>query len=1107
MGEDVMHDWTQTQLWQQIRAQAGTEAERVAATLRNTMPRIQLVLAQGGSAPTDFTLHDSQHAFRVAQRMIQIVPQSCLEALSVYELALLLLSAYLHDIGMTPPQQLVFRLQQYLVDGASNALASHERADFMRWSDQSDLDAGTGHGSQNPMPTHAAQLLIAHYCRHKHVSLCDQWIEDNLAAVSLGSYTHWRPDLQLLCRSHHCGFDVLSGHGFDPKPVGGSGFIVHLRYLAAVLRVADILEFDPERTPDVIYRHRHISAGSRIYWFKDHHATLTIDHGQVTLTGLPPDAKIHRALDLMADEIETELRLVSRLDDELPFSHASFKTHGTQHKWLLSPNLRRIIRPLNDRYEYIHGAFRPNTTKMLQLLSGTRLYGNERVALRELLQNAFDAVRELTAIERLAHDPTSGHVLVEHLARVHEVKVDVVERDGRIWIVCSDDGVGMTKTIINEHLLVSGNSYRASQRELERKCHARGFALERTGQFGIGVLSYFMIADSVHCATRRSGLAGDSESTGWVFETEGIGDFGELRADTSLPTGTQVSLRLREDVVQKWLSVRADGGEVRDGAVDRTKSVADAVFDYIERTVFRSPCRLMLADNGVVRNTLGPGWTDAVGKMEVHWHERNDSDVEDGAEEGLVTAATKAIETARRANDDERNRQYEVSLRWELLEGKLPKDAGDYRAWIPFFELPEGASPAFASGCVAEDGVTLASKHNLYSRDEFSRPKTFVRMSWKGMRVAPIDEGRLRDDVWLDLARHGRIHIDWRSESVGQLSVSRESIVLADPALAAVDAISQHVAMFYRQCNERYSASRYRALWHLLSGKPDTSFDDGVLEPVPDEWLQVINGTVFLGGVRYPAIDLTDDSTRMEQDMAEASWCGKGLSGLKGIRLRTDVRVYGERGFVSSIRTFDGTWHRARRADRVVRVTRGGQPGLMPMYTSEVGLAAADRYQCAFPPEYAHIIGMRWNGQHLLNSCCAIVTAETDASRRWALETFSKQTDKEPNLDPRAHCDALLADNARCASWIVLLAGMADNRAVDELELWNALGEQHPDMLRRLYRNCTELKKVAFGAIDAYGFTSLVVLGEGSASRVSGVELEGELPLPQQLEWVIIIDS
>jgi len=59
------------------------------------------------------------------------------------------------------------------------------------------------------------------------------------------------------------------------------------------------------------------------------------------------------------------------------------------------------VRPYKDAYVYIEGSFRPNTEKLLELLAGTALYEEPLAAVRELLQNAFDAVRERIAYERL----------------------------------------------------------------------------------------------------------------------------------------------------------------------------------------------------------------------------------------------------------------------------------------------------------------------------------------------------------------------------------------------------------------------------------------------------------------------------------------------------------------------------------------------------------------------------------------------------------------------------------------------------------------------------------------------------------------------------------
>lgn len=110
-----MRDWKETRLWRWIKAAKGPEAVRVKGLLAIRMPEIQQILTSAGTAPTDFTLHDGEHSFRVAERMCQIIPIDTQSALSVYELALLLFSAYLHDIGMTPEQEKLRRHWRHLL--------------------------------------------------------------------------------------------------------------------------------------------------------------------------------------------------------------------------------------------------------------------------------------------------------------------------------------------------------------------------------------------------------------------------------------------------------------------------------------------------------------------------------------------------------------------------------------------------------------------------------------------------------------------------------------------------------------------------------------------------------------------------------------------------------------------------------------------------------------------------------------------------------------------------------------------------------------------------------------------------------------------------------
>ncbi len=76
--------------------------------------------------------------------------------------------------------------------------------------------------------------------------------------------------------------------------------------------------------------------------------------------------------------------------------------------------------------------------------------------------------------------------------------------DGTHWFICTDTGVGMTKAIIRDHFLINGTARRHDLLALERRCKQAGFLLGRTGELGIGALTYFMLADQVILRTRRS---------------------------------------------------------------------------------------------------------------------------------------------------------------------------------------------------------------------------------------------------------------------------------------------------------------------------------------------------------------------------------------------------------------------------------------------------------------------------------------------------------------------------------------------------------------------------------------------------------------------------
>jgi hypothetical protein len=753
-----LRNWQETVLWAVLEQKNDTEAKDVQHVLSTWMDRIQTVLQQASTTPLDFSLHDAQHSFRVAEWMAELIPQDVLVAISSYEIGLLLFSAYLHDIGMTPEQARLKPLIMYLLSGESDTSSTEPLDSFLAWLDDipEDVTIPLTNGTPTPDAIRKSNLLVAHYARAKHVDWGLYWIEEHLRDARMGTYVQWVDDLKVLCKSHHQDYHALAEKTFDPKPVGSHGSVVHLRYLASVLRVADILDFDPERTPEILYLHRNISPGSAIYWEKDHPVTRRIDNGRLTIAAEPADARIHRAIDTMIDAVSDELRLVRRLDDERRFSDPGFPGDALPHRWDILPDIHRRVRPKNGAYEYIDGAFRPDTKKLLELLSGRALYSNDLDAVRELVQNSFDAVREQIALERLARKDPSHPKWEDILGELHSVELSLLEEDGRIWLACNDDGVGMSKAIITKYLLVSGAAHRGSFRTLERRCREAGFTFLRTGKFGIGVLSYFMLADLVEITTRRSSLTDDAEATGWLFETEGVGSFGELRPNQSLRPGTNVRFRLSEKYVKKV------GAECLEGGQSVLRVIGGRIAQYLTETIVRSPFALRLSiqerNDPEVLFSTDVGWTNRDLLQQVENAATRDDDL----------FFWEAIKTT----------EYAARIRWFSTEGKLPDGLGSFRIHVPLFFNQLGVASVFLdteidSGRIviprASDGGNAMIHSNL------------VVMSWKGIRL------RLPSRYFGGRDSGGVItEVDWASDAAGVLSANRGTISLEKPGKRAL---------------------------------------------------------------------------------------------------------------------------------------------------------------------------------------------------------------------------------------------------------------------------------------------------------------------------------
>ncbi|KNH43444.1 hypothetical protein ACS73_25985 [Pseudomonas lini] len=130
--------------------------------------------------------------------------------------------------------------------------------------------------------------------------------------------------------------------------------------------------------------------------------------------------------------------------------------------------------------------------RLVGSLGGEKLYGDDRkleVVLRELIQNSRDAI----VARRYLDEGYQGRIVVKL----------VENQAGTLNISISDDGVGMSKSVLTGSFLDFGSSFWSSQFLQSELPGLRSSKFKSIGQFGIGFYSIFMAASAVEVHTRR----------------------------------------------------------------------------------------------------------------------------------------------------------------------------------------------------------------------------------------------------------------------------------------------------------------------------------------------------------------------------------------------------------------------------------------------------------------------------------------------------------------------------------------------------------------------------------------------------------------------------
>ena len=457
-----------TVLWEILKEKAEQDSEFLTAVGGICYQGVTLSKDVIRFFPT-FTLHDATHISNVCAWMARLLGEQR-RNLTKQESALLLMSACCHDIGMSVSKEQEEAALNGRTDtlGWANYFKSHRRDELAFQSAGKAAGLPDGEGKLTPE-------ILRHYVRANH---------HNRIAEQLPRA--WPDALKRNGISRQTLIELCQSHG---EPLEKLRFSAETRYdlrmCAALLRLADLLDFDASRAPDALFRHLGLN---RPQTLEERISAAEWSKNRAGVFNMGSDSTLF--FDAQFDNLQQEKEVQVYLDYvQGELRNCIHELHRHSLRWKELPLPYTISTERADRRGYRSGNFRltMDQDKVIRLLTGKNLYADAGVFVRELLQNAIDAVLYRATIDP-RFEVEDGHIVIRTW----------IDAEGDSWFRIEDNGIGMDEHIIEDYFLKVGRSYYTSDEfQLDKLHYGKRTPDGREdytpiSRFGIGFLSCFM---------------------------------------------------------------------------------------------------------------------------------------------------------------------------------------------------------------------------------------------------------------------------------------------------------------------------------------------------------------------------------------------------------------------------------------------------------------------------------------------------------------------------------------------------------------------------------------------------------------------------------------
>lgn len=519
-----------TEIWKSFLNKANEE-ERVL--VKKLVDNAHSLLDRYCETFPAYTLHNGQHQLNILNLYAELLGEK-IQDLTALESAILILSAFYHDIGMVyEPSE-----KEYI----------GEEENFKTF-----LESNPSAKLKTIKSGEVTLDIIEWYCRWCHAERVWKFLNP-LDTKLIWDGNHFRKDLAEVCLSHNESCEYIKGDTLPTDYWGNTD----LKFCAILLRLADILDFDETRAPESLYHYlkldQPLTEGERMSqqeWRK-HADSKGFDfcnrsqdqYYTLKFRATPTEPSVEYNIRYFLDQIEQELRECISI---LRFCSDRWKNFKLPEKI----DRKQI---LSQGYKFGNFKFTLDQKQILNLLMGENLYAYEYVFIRELLQNAIDTSRHRKFYEASKRQKDF---------KPHAIQVTTwYDSEGFRWVRVDDFGMGMTVAQISDFFLKVGKSYyNSAEFEIEKLAYQNGGGdFTPVSRFGIGILSCFICGDVVEVNT-KSVHANRKDIFPVRLSLKGIEDYYVLQTEKELPNampsvkgedktyrdeyGTSVAVRIR----------------------------------------------------------------------------------------------------------------------------------------------------------------------------------------------------------------------------------------------------------------------------------------------------------------------------------------------------------------------------------------------------------------------------------------------------------------------------------------------------------------------------------------------------------------------------------